>query len=916
MKNKHRTDATAHHPARQLKPLVIAVSAALGMSGLLTACNNNDANLILGVVGTLSVNATGGKGGTATGTGGGGGNIQLYAGGDNSSIVVLAGGLDLVPDVTDWPSAPSLGSNSHSFSSDATLDVYPVDLAGMFTGGTPAMYEAYQVDGDCNVYINSDGDAYGGNEPAVTGIEVGAGATLTLSGTGGGACIDLSNDLANSGGITAGAGGTINLYVEDYFGFAGSSVDSAGDAATPDGGDILIIARTSNYNAGDITSKGYSSGTGDGGNGRPIFLKGLGADLWNSGKLDSSGGDSSAAGYGGGDSGPVFLGGDDNASGGGTVISAGEIDSSGGDGPAGGGDGGAVFLYNHGAGEIFVTAGINPAGGNTTGTDGVGGRSGDIYASTSEPNSKIVFAGFRDITTTGGDGAGYGGDGGVVLFDPPTGQGSIKHVNEAAIDARGGDATLNTGSGYGGHGGVVNLYNSGDGFLSNSGTIDTSGGNAASGDGGGAGVIQFGFQNGHGVIINTADLTANGGDGTDGGGNSGIVVMQVSGGGSTGSGSIDNSGDITNRGGNATTGDAGGSGVVQFEMGNQIDGDVTNSGIIDSSGGNSTGGAGGTGGVVVVISDSNGGPGDITNSAAITINGGSGAYGGDGGVMDFRNTPATVGNDLGNDAPLSAMGGAGTVSGGRGGVVLFDADTVTNDSTIDTSGGNGGAGYGGDGGVINLFGDTGDVANKGNLTNRGGNATTGDGGDGGVVQLALGNNFSPPIDGDVTNSGLIDTSGGNSASGGTGGRGGVVDIAIHAPNGGSGDVTNSAAITTNGGSGAYGGDGGVMQFENSPVTVGNDLGNNAPLSALGGAGTIDGGTGGVATFNADHVTNSNSINNSGGNGGSGTGGDGGVVDMQSGSVPTDNTGAVTVNGGTGGTSNGTDGVFAKDGVVQ
>jgi len=745
----------------KLKPVVIALGVAIGASGSLTGCSSSNSYYDGGTPGDSVVDTSGGTGHSP---GGDGGDIIMYAGADDAVIEVLTGTAG-VPGMSTLPASPAFGANPWVVGASMTLQV---------TGTEPAMGEYYQVPADCQVYM-SDGNTTAGDESPVTGIDIQSGAVLSLSDNSGTTtCLSVASDINNDDGLaTASPGSDIYLYVDNYFGTGpiGASTNMYGDA-----GDIFIRAATSIYNAGDLTAKGADSSSADAGDGGDIELYADGANLWNSGTLDNRGGSST---FGqGGDSGYVYLFLSNTMPG--SLISAGEIFSQGGDGETGGGSATNYPWLNVGYHatvdntDMHVTASIHAGGGNGVGTPAAGGDGGTVYLyNQGSTGGKIVLHGFRDLITHGGDGSTSGGDGGdIELY---TDGYDIDHfLSQAKANTRGGDATEATGSNQAGDGGDFLMWTYGsDGTMEITNDIETAGGSATSGYGGDGGNIQL-YRDGNNNstdnrISSSGMLATDGGDGTDGGGDGGDVelynymdtagtddvsnsgpISTVGGNATTGSagsggdvwiaqsmgaGDVSNTAPITTTGGNSDSGSAGNAGDIEIEI-EDGDGFVSSNQTLTAAGGNSNTGSGGIGGHVEVEQESSDSLGGTTaaagsgssNSGAIAMNGGSGAYGGDGGDVNFY----SPGLPSSNSGSINGQGGDGSVDGGDGGDFLYAyGEPFTNSAPVDLSGGNGTSGYGGDGGDADMYSTGGTTTSNGSTVNTsGGTGALGDGLDG------------------------------------------------------------------------------------------------------------------------------------------------------------------------------------------
>lgn len=200
------------------------------------------------------------------------------------------------------------------------------------------------------------------------------------------------------------------------------------------------------------------------------------------------------------------------------------------------------------------------------------------------------------------------------------------------------------------------------------------------------------------------------------------------------------------------------------------------------------------------------------------------------------------------DILTSGMGNSLGDGGFGGDVELYGQSSLENSGVINTAGGSasGASGLGGDGGYIDLVGDIA-LNNSGSLTASGGNGID-VGGLGGWVWLEV---FT---EGDLRNSGAIDTTGGD-ATAGSGGLGGEVDIYAYG-----GSLYHNAPVTTSGGnttdSLADGGNGGYIAIGTfqgwNVATPAGDLVISGSLDTSGGsaapAGSGNGGYGGTVDF--------------------------------------------------------------------
>ena len=426
------------------------------------------------------------------------------------------------------------------------------------------------------------------------------------------------------GGGNGGRGGSVDVEDASYtensgaIDVSGGNNTAVGESASNGGnaGDVYMEADTVLNNTVDATINGNGGNGTSGGSGADIQLYQSNQEgaLLNAGAISSNGGTGSES--SGGDGGEIRI----STSNGGQIQSSGELSSTGGassDPDSDGGDGGEVRFYadynNIGPGDIVVSGNIKLNGGSAlaTGT-GDGGEGGGLHlwndVSGEASGQRIALLGYSAFNGNGGDGF-NGGDGarndGITLYTSDNGdksEGSI--VNDVPLNARGGNSTATgTDNGDGGRGGEVQMNNSQnideiniDVTVTNTASIDVSGGTAYNGGGDGG---EFGLANGgdggsiqmYGThaVDNTASLTANGGDGGEFGGDAGYV-------------------DVSTETGTAT-----------------------NNGAISANGSQGEY-AGGEGGDVYMYGT------DITNTAALSVNGGNGtdavdAFGGDGGEI-------------------------------------------------------------------------------------------------------------------------------------------------------------------------------------------------------------------------------------------------------------------------------------------
>jgi len=709
-------------------PLVAAIGASLMMSG----CNSNDPEAEVAQI-TYEI-FTGGGSNTAaavtTGTGGDGGDVDMYKEGGFSELGIFSNGA-ADASFTARSVTANLGSNALNVTADTTVAVLAAE---------PAAGTAYFVEGDTSgdLYI-SDGDGTLGNDVAdtdelpVSGISIAAGTTLTLTPNNNvdpalavTANLDLDNDLDNNGTLTTANGalaarGDLNIDLSSYMG--DGNVDTRGTTDGQSGGNLDIDARGVILNNGGINTSGADSSAAAGGDGGSVNLD-SDYDFQTTGDIDTHGGNTTAATFDGGAGGSIdsysqyselfnsggmnTMGGngDNGGSGGdidfetdeyGDVLNSGNLMTSGGAGSVGfgggggtidlyangggminaadmmtrggagvtsGGDGGSIDLYSdygstigadgyHSSGNLEVSGNIDTRGGDASDPAGTAGGGGDVELD-SDPygygfNNSQRLLGYTQVDTTGGDGASAGDGGSIDLYadygwsDPVyayTGCGNV--ISEVPLNTTGGDSLLTTGTGgEGGDGGDVNIEscydyafdsidpNTGEmvAITTNSATIDTSGGANfnAASIQGSAGDIWLWGYNG---VTNTADITANGGN--DSAADGGIDGY----GGDSGyidlyaeEEPVENSAALMANGGN---GEYSGGDSDEILLYSTV---VTNSGDLTGNGGNAdaalAASTGGDGAFVEIWATE---PGEADNSGTISHTPGTGATAGDEGT--------------------------------------------------------------------------------------------------------------------------------------------------------------------------------------------------------------------------------------------------------------------------------------------
>lgn len=311
------------------------------------------------------------------------------------------------------------------------------------------------------------------------------------------------------------------------------------------------------------------------------------------------------------------------------------IDVSGGSGGQGM-NGGAISLFttNEGsqylssAGSIFISGNLSANGG--TGSDNNGGAAGQVRVYI-EPSGisrgeSIELLGYEELRANGGrstsSSSSYGGQ--IELYNeltslPSEGSGpGGPTVNTSKLTARVGDGF------YASHGGQVRLrtqtsfaYEQANEFVSNSGTIDVSGGASASDSAGYGGQVEL---DGIAGVENSGRIISNGGAaaGYSGGGPGGYISLYSS------EGISKNSGALTANGGTGNQyGGSGGEVFVDAEV------SVNNSGAVTANGGNATSNGGVGGSITINHSQSN----PATSTGALSVAGGSGTNPGRAGTL-------------------------------------------------------------------------------------------------------------------------------------------------------------------------------------------------------------------------------------------------------------------------------------------
>lgn len=580
----------------------------------------------------------------------------------------------------------------------------------------------------------------------VTGISVAAGIKLTFDVNNGNTSdILVAKSCHNAGTITAKGtnilvAAALNLDCGEYLGDTGSVVTTMGTAGTTSfngqsagnidvnastgafvnqgsflamggngqsggtGGHIKIRPEYSAYNSGALVSRGgnsegnSSSGAGTGGNASYIIIDGK-ADVYNSGSFDSSGG----SGFqGGGNAGSVSLYSGECCGGvyAGSVVNSGSFTSSGGSVDAtctsgcNAGNGNSInFRVQNGA---LINAGMLQAMGGSA-PNGQGGAGGNLdleiaddssYHNIDNASGNLELGASMD--NSGGSGLAGGSAGGVTIqhdpYNSPKGQEIILY-GFTSLDTSGGPGVTS-----GGNGGQIELFQSYNwnnnlgpgGAVVNYADFSSSGGNASSGFGGGAGHVLLTTQKNYyipgpriEVVVSAGAINASGGSGTTGAGSGNYVTLY-------GTDGVTSTGSISARGGNASAAAGGGANHTQIISDN---GPVSNTGTIDASAG-SGGGSGSSGGNAYTnLSDTDAAillaGTTVTNSGSCSANGGNGdstpvvgGAGGAAGSVQFLSLKGSTTNTAAATSGISVKAGTGKTLGAPG-VVEIDGRFVT-----------------------------------------------------------------------------------------------------------------------------------------------------------------------------------------------------------------------------------------------
>lgn len=653
-------------------------------------------------LGIFSVQSNGGGGGLLGGYGGSGGWITAVKEGGSGDLKVVRS------DVVDASFSPSdisanLGSNPLVITTDTVIAV----VTTVPPAGTP-----YLLANDSSLYI-SNGEMLTGNRPPVTGLQVAAGAKLTLPlNFSSISRLAMTGDVENNGNITTEdfsplQRGHLEISSGQYVG--SGTIDTAGLGAGQNGGNVFLYATLAIHQQGQISTAGAATSNGQAGAGGAVELY-AGAALENSGGIDTAGG--AAMSGTGGNGGYIDLVGYYG------LRNAGHLSSIGGAGAAGGGNGGWIWLEVYTQGDLRSAGEIVSSGGDSSGAAGGLGGEVDIYAyGGSIRNNAAISAG-------GGESqGGHGGNGGYIIF------GTFQGWNVATPP---GDILV-------------------------SGNLDTSGGSSGpAGNGGNGGSIDFYIgnyaeanadleQNQQLALLGYQSLDAGGGGGNYGGSGGKLQILCDNG--YVNPGLLTNEAEIITRGGSVATGavilpaHGGEGGDVYLEAyadplnaANIRGTKLSNVGRVDAAGGEGLESdgtylwAGGAGEVLLYGAEG------LTNSGEIVARGGD-DRGNDGGVTGFGGEGGWItlmaDGPLINSGRIDADGGFGEYRGGSAGdIYLLGRQSLSNTGDSHATGGDARTSLfgslGGSGGWVDigLLGGTGNVTNTGSIFVQGGAGST------------------------------------------------------------------------------------------------------------------------------------------------------------------------------------------------
>jgi hypothetical protein len=410
------------------------------------------------------------------------------------------------------------------------------------------------LDVEANIIVVENG---GSIIASATTVDANAGEIWLGNGSGSTKQI-INRGTIEARGLGSGGGGYLCFEPEDLFVNKGTIDVSGGSSDTGAGGRggelDVYVDRGDFYSSGTVRMNGGEGATSGGDsesgyenyNGYSAYIEtayidnsnGRNGDIIISGTWEANGGDGTNGngGYGG----YIYL--QTNAMGAVTInavmsVRGGDSISSG-SFPGGSTYGIEIYTsfdpYGSGTfsepstpGNIRIAGKYDLRGGNG---DEMGGSGGSLYIQSASYNSSnegsdVELLGFLAMNLNGGDGA-NGGSAASYAFqvntNSPNGMPAGPITNEANIEARGGNGA-STPNSYGGSGGNVEMITNGindpSEIITNSGTIDISGGHCDLG--GNSSMINLGAQ----YVTNSGNLAANGGNGTTYGGNGGNINL-------------------------------------------------------------------------------------------------------------------------------------------------------------------------------------------------------------------------------------------------------------------------------------------------------------------------------------------------------------------------------------------------------
>lgn len=452
-----RLAASFEHGAspRRARARVVALGLVVALSIGLVACGD-------GGGGQVVIDLSGGAGNDALASGSSAGLLGISIATDDgtgNTILVSGSGKADTGFTPTTGLVPVLGMNPLIISQDTVVPLDPSE--------EPAAGEPYMLSGEYSLFVSNGDMNAGQTDDRVSGLQVDAGALLTLPlNFNFSAELHFSDDVANAGEITVtdvvgdptrrGA-----LFIQtfgDYIGRGSISTYATADGQT--GGNVEILAAEGNvYNFGDVNAAGGDATTGMGGGGGSINFNAAGPVpggwLENTGDLTTSAGAATGSEADGGIGGGVYLFAKTG------LRNSGDVDTRGGDGTFNGGAGGEVWIDN-GSPEV-VSSLYNDGDITTSGGDGAagsGGAAGPIQMLAN--GGELRTSG--QLTSEGGAAPGpdgSGGFGGAILLeskDEGVMAGAALGSGVSAVIAApvAGDVTVSgTIRTLGGHGGFV-----------------------------------------------------------------------------------------------------------------------------------------------------------------------------------------------------------------------------------------------------------------------------------------------------------------------------------------------------------------------------------------------------------------------------------------------------------------------------